>query len=108
MKRIAITVFGAERLHCPTHQDGTIELNPQLCDALFKGVLKKSEKYPTHLPSKLLDNAFLRRMLPQQRITRGGAQAQVRGSLPPISLQTKKRQGSKKVTCVIGLEVVLA
>uniref|UniRef100_A0A061RIW1 Translation initiation factor 2D n=1 Tax=Tetraselmis sp. GSL018 TaxID=582737 RepID=A0A061RIW1_9CHLO len=43
-------------------------------------------------------------MLPQQLISRGSVRVLKKGNLSPISIQTKKRQGNKKVTCVVGLE----
>jgi translation initiation factor 2D len=88
-------------------QEGTgqVMLDPHLCDALFKGVLKKGDTFPTHLPKREVTDAFLKRMLPQQRLSRGPQQVLKRGSLPQISMQAKQRQGNKKVTCVQGLEV---
>lgn len=86
--------------------DGQIQLDPQLCDALFKGVLKKGDTFPTHIDPRNLGPAFLKRMLPQQRVMRGGREILKKGTLPQVSLQVKKRR-DKKVTCVQGLEPFL-
>ena len=84
---------------------GQIMLDPYLCDALFKGVLKKGDAFPTHLPKRDVADAFLKRMLPQQRLSRGPLQVLKKGNLPQVTMQTKTRSGNKKVTCVQGLEV---
>eukprot|EP00873_Tetraselmis_striata_P039688 jgi/Tetstr1/459952/TSEL_000458.t1 len=86
--------------------DGEIQLDPALCDALFKGVLKKGDPFPTHVASAKLAPAFLRRMLPQQRVARGAKEVLKKGALPQISVAAKKNRGHK-VTCVQGLEPFL-
>ena len=52
-----------------------IVLDPCLCDALFKGLVKKGERFPTHLAKSDLRGALMRRMLPQYRVTRQNQQA---------------------------------
>ncbi|GLI62284.1 hypothetical protein VaNZ11_004846 [Volvox africanus] len=82
----------------------TIVLNPALCDALFKGLIKKGETYPTHLAKADLREAFLRRMHLQCRISKGQQQVVRKGQLPVVQISTEKRQGNKRVTKVVGLE----
>mmetsp|Transcript_36954 Transcript_36954/g.104288 ORF Transcript_36954/g.104288 Transcript_36954/m.104288 type:complete len:601 (-) Transcript_36954:203-2005(-) len=90
----------------PKNHSGQVQLDAYLCDALFKGVLKKGETFPTHLSAAQIEGAFLKRMLPQHRLSRGDIQVLKKGSLPQVVLQVKKRQGHK-VTCVSGLEPFL-
>lgn len=49
-----------------------ITLDPLLCDALFKGLVKKSERYPTHVKKSELRDHVLKRMQRQFRILRDG------------------------------------
>ncbi|KXZ46941.1 hypothetical protein GPECTOR_39g435 [Gonium pectorale] len=85
----------------------TIVLDPTLCDALFKGLIKKGELYPTHLAKAELREALMRRMHPQTRISRGAQQVIRKGQPPAVQISTEKRQGNKKVTKISGLEPFL-
>ncbi|EFJ51539.1 hypothetical protein VOLCADRAFT_56991 [Volvox carteri f. nagariensis] len=85
----------------------TIVLNATLCDALFKGLIKKGELYPTHLAKSDLRESLMRRMHLQCRITRGQQQVVRKGQLPAVQISTEKRQGNKRVTKVMGLEPFL-
>eukprot|EP00198_Chlamydomonas_reinhardtii_P001918 XP_001691254.1 predicted protein [Chlamydomonas reinhardtii] len=87
----------------------TLQLNPLLCDALFKGFIKKGETYPTHLPKSELREAFMRRMHLQCRLSRGAYQVCVvrKGAPPAVAISTEKRQGNKRVTKIAGLEAFL-
>ncbi|GFR52464.1 hypothetical protein Agub_g14966, partial [Astrephomene gubernaculifera] len=85
----------------------TLLLNPTLCDALFKGFIKKGETYPTHLAKADLREAFMRRMHMQCRVTRGNQQVVRKGQPPVVQISTEKRQGNKRVTKVVGLEPFL-
>ncbi|GLC72504.1 hypothetical protein PLESTF_001258200 [Pleodorina starrii] len=85
----------------------TIVLNPTLCDALFKGLIKKGEIFPTHLAKADLREAFMRRMHLQCRITKGNQQVVRKGQPPAVQISTEKRQGNKRVTKVVGLEPFL-
>jgi translation initiation factor 2D len=49
-------------------------LDPTLCDALFKGVIKKGQPFPTALDKAELRDKFLARMQAQTRVSRGGYQ----------------------------------
>ncbi|PNW83028.1 hypothetical protein CHLRE_06g303650v5 [Chlamydomonas reinhardtii] len=85
----------------------TLQLNPLLCDALFKGFIKKGETYPTHLPKSELREAFMRRMHLQCRLSRGAYQVVRKGAPPAVAISTEKRQGNKRVTKIAGLEAFL-
>ncbi|KAG2432033.1 hypothetical protein HYH02_013103 [Chlamydomonas schloesseri] len=85
----------------------TLQLNPLLCDALFKGFIKKGETYPTHLPKAELRDCFMRRMHMQCRLSRGPYQVVRKGAPPAVSISTEKRQGNKRVTKIAGLEAFL-
>uniref|UniRef100_A0A7S3QT49 SUI1 domain-containing protein n=1 Tax=Dunaliella tertiolecta TaxID=3047 RepID=A0A7S3QT49_DUNTE len=95
-----------EQLTCPS-DPGSIQLDVTLCDALFKGIIKKGELFPSHLPKAELRAAFLRRCHPQCRISRGDNVVVKKGSLPTVSINTEKRQGNKKVTRIVGVESFL-
>eukprot|EP01024_Parvocaulis_polyphysoides_P026900 TRINITY_DN2446_c0_g3_i3.p1 TRINITY_DN2446_c0_g3~~TRINITY_DN2446_c0_g3_i3.p1 ORF type:complete len:304 (+),score=50.91 TRINITY_DN2446_c0_g3_i3:47-958(+) len=82
-------------------------LDPTMCDALFRGLMKKGEIYPTDIEKAELRQQFLKRMLPQWRIRRGDIEVVKKKGLQPIQISLEKRQGNKKVTKVIGLEAFL-
>ncbi|KAF8056147.1 Eif2d [Scenedesmus sp. PABB004] len=84
-----------------------IMLDPVLCDALFKGVLRKGELFPTHIPKAELRDAFLRRMAPQTCVRRGERRLLRKGAPPAVCISGERRQGNKYVTRVTGLEAFL-
>ena len=92
---------------------GAVVLDPQLCDALYKGTLKKGEPAPTQLPRAALAAAFLARCTRGRRVWRGAGEAPdpppplQRGALPPVHLSLANRAGGKKVTLVRGVEAYL-
>ncbi|KAJ9522745.1 hypothetical protein QJQ45_019848 [Haematococcus lacustris] len=97
----------------------SLQLDVLLCDALFHGLIKKGELYPTHLAKADLAAAMTRRCSAQAsqlaighawlqvRIQRGAQSLIKKGSVPAISVSVVKRQGSKKVTRVVGMEAFL-
>ncbi|KAL9382342.1 hypothetical protein Peur_025377 [Populus x canadensis] len=46
-------------------------LDPMLCDALFKGAIKKGSTYPTEIHKKDLGSTFVSRMQDHHIVTRG-------------------------------------
>eukprot|EP01023_Acetabularia_acetabulum_P045671 TRINITY_DN4640_c0_g1_i3.p1 TRINITY_DN4640_c0_g1~~TRINITY_DN4640_c0_g1_i3.p1 ORF type:complete len:602 (+),score=116.35 TRINITY_DN4640_c0_g1_i3:61-1866(+) len=82
-------------------------LDPVMTDALFRGLMKKGVLFPTIIEKAELRQQFLKRMLPQWRIRRGGAEIIKKGVLQPIQISLEKRQGNKKVTRVVGVELFL-
>ncbi|KAI5555213.1 hypothetical protein BDE02_19G065400 [Populus trichocarpa] len=46
-------------------------LDPMLCDALFKGAIKKGSTYPTEIHKKDLGSTFVSRMQGHHIVTRG-------------------------------------
>ncbi|KAL6756369.1 putative Ligatin [Haematococcus lacustris] len=85
----------------------SLQLDVLLCDALFHGLIKKGELYPTHLAKADLAAAMTRRCSAQVRIQRGAQSLIKKGAVPAISVSVVKRQGSKKVTRVVGMEAFL-
>ncbi|KAJ9523141.1 hypothetical protein QJQ45_023868 [Haematococcus lacustris] len=129
----------------------SLQLDVLLCDALFHGLVKKGELYPTHLAKADLAAAMTRRCSAQAsqpaegeegegeegegeegevevegggvgrqtleergrymegvvRIQRGAQSLIKKGAVPAISVSVVKRQGSKKVTRVVGMEAFL-
>lgn len=85
----------------------TLVLDALLCDALFKGTIKKGELYPTHIAKADLREAFLKRMQPQTCISRGAARSLRRGQSPAVQISGERRQGNKFVTRVVGVEAFL-
>ncbi|RAL54256.1 hypothetical protein DM860_001384 [Cuscuta australis] len=79
-------------------------LDAILCDALFKGAMKRGCTYPTEIHKKDIGATFINRMQPHHRITRGNDTAVRKGTLKPIQILTERRQGNKKVTKLSGLE----
>lgn len=84
-----------------------IVLDAALCDALFKGTIKKGSTYPTEIHKKDLGVTFLNRMQVHHRVSRGNEVAVRKGAIRPIQIMTERRQGNKKVTRVSGLESFL-
>ncbi|XP_026392114.1 uncharacterized protein LOC113287548 isoform X2 [Papaver somniferum] len=84
-----------------------VVLDATLCDALFKGTIKKGSTYPTEIHKKDLGADFLSRMQPHHRVTRGGEFAVRKGALKTVQIVTERRQGNKKVTRLSGLDSFL-
>ncbi|CAK7344497.1 unnamed protein product [Dovyalis caffra] len=84
-----------------------VVLDPKLCDALFKGAIKKGSTYPTEIHKRDLGSAFVSRMQAHHIVTRGSESVVRKGSLKTIQIVTERRQGNKKVTKVSGMETFL-
>ncbi|KAI4320121.1 hypothetical protein MLD38_033632 [Melastoma candidum] len=82
-------------------------LDAVLCDALYKGAVKKGSAYPTEIHKKDLGITFIGRMQPHHIVARGNDSVVRKGALKPIQIMTERRQGNKKVTRLSGLEVFL-
>eukprot|EP00897_Mesotaenium_endlicherianum_P007401 jgi/Mesen1/668/ME000109S10887 len=97
-----------ERAGLAKSTDGAVVvLDAVLCDALFKGAVKKGAAYPTEVHRRDLGPAFVRRMQAHHRVTRGGQVAVKKGALQKVQVLTERRQGNKKVTRVSGVESFL-
>ncbi|KAK9270510.1 hypothetical protein L1049_026091 [Liquidambar formosana] len=95
-----------ENLVKPTSKS-IVVLDATLCDALFKGAIKKGSTYPTEIHKKDLGHAFISRMQAHHIVTRGSESVVRKGALKTIQIMTERRQGNKKVTKVAGLESFL-
>lgn len=95
-----------ENLVKPTNKS-IVVLDAILCDALFKGAIKKGSTYPTEIHKKDLGSAFINRMQPHHVVTRGSESVVRKGGLKPIQIVTERRQGNKKVTKLSGMETFL-
>lgn len=84
-----------------------VVLDATLCDALFKGAIKKGSTYPTEIHKKDLGAAFIGRMQPHHIVTRGSESVVRKGAIKTVQIVTERRQGNKKVTKVSGLETFL-
>lgn len=84
-----------------------VTLDATLCDALFKGAIKKGSAYPTEVHKKDLGTQFLSRMQAHHKVTRGSDSAIRKGTIKSIQMLTERRQGNKKVTKVSGFESFL-
>lgn len=84
-----------------------IILDALLCDALFKGLIKKGEPFPTHIAKASLRESFLKRCIAQTRIIRGSEVVVKKGPAPVIRISHERRQGHK-LTRVVGLEPYLS
>lgn len=81
-----------------------VVLDAILCDALFKGAIKKGTAYPTEIHKKEVGSTFIGRMQPHNVVTRGGESMVRKGAVKPIQIVSERRQGNKKVTKVSGVE----
>jgi translation initiation factor 2D len=88
-----------------------VVLDATLCDALLKGVLKKGELYPETLPKAGLAAAALARCQQQTVVSRGGASSSSvlvkKGAAPVLLVTSEKRQGTRRITKIHGLEQFL-
>ncbi|KAL4302705.1 hypothetical protein GQ457_10G015770 [Hibiscus cannabinus] len=84
-----------------------VVLDATLCDALFKGAIKKGSAYPTEIHKKDLSATFVSRMQAHHIVTRGSESVVRKGALKTVQIMTERRQGNKKVTKVSGLETFL-
>ncbi|XVF29815.1 hypothetical protein REPUB_Repub16aG0003600 [Reevesia pubescens] len=84
-----------------------VVLDATLCDALFKGAIKKGSTYPTEIHKKDLGATFISRMQAHHILTRGSESVVRKGALKTVQIVTERRQGNKKVTKVSGLETFL-
>ncbi|GAU26594.1 hypothetical protein TSUD_267090 [Trifolium subterraneum] len=82
-------------------------LDATLCDALFKGAIKKGTTYPTEIHKKDIGQTFVNRMQPHHVVTRGNESVVRKGALKTIQIMTERRQGNKKVTKLSGMESFL-
>lgn len=95
-----------ENLVKPTDKVVVI-LDVILCDALFKGTIKKGSSYPTEIHKKDLGSTFLNRMQVHHVVTRGSESVVRKGGIRTIQILTERRQGNKKVTKLSGMETFL-
>ncbi|KAM7477282.1 hypothetical protein LguiB_024525 [Lonicera macranthoides] len=84
-----------------------VVLDAILCDALFKGAIKKGSMYPTEIHKKDVGHTFINRMQAHHVVTRGSESVVRKGALKTIQIMTERRQGNKKVTRFSGLESFL-
>ncbi|XP_057848736.1 uncharacterized protein LOC131059727 isoform X1 [Cryptomeria japonica] len=103
---IVFSYVEKEKLVKPDNKS-MIVLNATLCDALYKGTVKKGSMYPTEIHKKDLGPMFLSRMQSNHRVTRGNESVVRKGGLKTIQIMTERRQGNKKVTKVSGIESFL-
>ncbi|XP_057973359.1 uncharacterized protein LOC131161545 isoform X2 [Malania oleifera] len=103
---IVFSYVEKENLVKPTNKS-IVVLDATLCDALFKGTVKKGSTYPTEIHKKDLGSTFINRMQAHHRVTRGSESIVRKGALKTIQIMTERRQGNKKVTKLAGLESFL-
>lgn len=84
-----------------------VVLDVTLCDALFKGAIKKGTRYPEEIHKKDIGSAFVKRMQAHHRVTRGSQSVVRKGTLQSVQIVTERRQGNKKVTRLTGVESFL-
>lgn len=95
-----------ENLVKPTNK-AVVVLDAILCDALFKGAIKKGSAYPSEIHKKDVGLTFISRMQPHHRVSRGNDSVVRKGALKPLQIMTERRQGNKKVTKLSGVESFL-
>lgn len=95
-----------ENLVKPTDKAKVI-LDVTLCDALYKGAIKKGSAYPTEIHKKDLGSTFLNRMQVHHRVSRGNEVVVRKGAIRTLQIMTERRQGNKKMTRLSGVESFL-
>lgn len=74
------------------------------CSELPQGLLKKGTEWPTTILKADLVPAFTKRQAAHHLVRRGKDQLVGKGAPTPLEVYTDKRQGSKRITRVVGLE----
>ncbi|XP_062219334.1 uncharacterized protein LOC133919095 [Phragmites australis] len=82
-------------------------LDSTLCDALYKGAIKKGSAYPTEIHKKDMGSTFLNRMQVHHRVSRGNEVVVRKGAIRTLQIMTERRQGNKKMTRLSGVESFL-
>ncbi|CAI5497857.1 unnamed protein product [Closterium sp. Naga37s-1] len=84
-------------------------LDAPLCDALYKGAIKKGAAYPTECHKRDVGPTIVKRMQAHHRVERASIGKSIvrKGGLVPVHILVERRQGNKKVTRVSGLEAYL-
>lgn len=67
-----------------------------LCDALYRGVLKAGERFPTEVSRSELPPLFMARMGRIHRLARGRQEVVKKGALQPVKITVEMRTGNKK------------
>lgn len=106
VSEVVFRYVGVQGLTSPQKPSEVI-LNPELCDALFKGVVKKGESFPSTVLKRDLGALAVQRMQAYHRVTRGDVSLEKKGSLPKIQLLAERRSSNKRVTRVTGVEGLL-
>ena len=91
-KAVVVAYATAKGLDRGAPSKAHVVLDPHLCDALFKGVLKKGDAYPTHCLRSDVTNAWLARWRRETRVARARATVK-KGALPPIKVESDRRGG---------------
>jgi translation initiation factor 2D len=78
-----------------------------LCDALYKGGVKKGSAYPSEIHRKDLGSTFINLMQIHHRVSRGNEVVVRKGAKRTVEMMTERRQGNKKMTQVSGLKCFL-
>ncbi|CAI5988307.1 unnamed protein product, partial [Closterium sp. NIES-65] len=84
-----------------------VVLDATLCDALYKGAIKKGATYPAQCLKRDIGPMLLQQMQAQHRVERGGRSVERKGELEPVEIFVRGRQGSRRVTRVTGVEAYL-
>ncbi|KAK9134144.1 hypothetical protein Syun_013474 [Stephania yunnanensis] len=84
-----------------------VVLDAVLCDALYKGTVKKGSTYPSEIHKKDLGAVFVSRMQPHHKVTSRLDSVVRKGAIKAVQIMTERRQGNKKMTRVSGLESFL-
>lgn len=95
-----------ENLVKPTNK-AMVVLDATLCDALYKGTVKKGSAYPTEIHKKDIGSTFLSRLQAHHQVIRENDSAIRKGNIKAVQIMTERRQGNKKVTRVSGMESFL-
>lgn len=103
---VAFRYVEQQNLVKPTNKS-VVVLDAILCDALYKGAIKKGTSYPTEIHKKDLGSTFVGRMQPHHVVLRGDDSVVRKGALKEIQIMTERRQGNKKMTRLSGLETFL-
>ncbi|CAI6010578.1 unnamed protein product [Closterium sp. NIES-65] len=84
-------------------------LDAPLCDALYKGAIKKGATYPTECHKRELGPTIVKRIQAHHRVERASIGKSIvrKGGLVPVQILVERRQGNKKVTRVSRLEAYL-
>lgn len=92
VRNAALAYMKLANMTDPT-EPSKVVLDPILTDALFKGAVKKGDRYPTHVTKKQVVQLLAKRCQGWHSVEQGGEVNYSKGAVVPIEIEVKKVRG---------------